>query len=97
VRELSLGQLERRGKVLTEERSLGSNFEDSLVNSLLVSGLGGRESSLLLQNIKFMSTKASFLHLFLITKLSYLLTLKESLVGLGSLLEVSIVDLFINL
>jgi hypothetical protein len=73
VNELTFVQSERSRQVLTEERSLGNNFEKSLINSLLVSSLGFRESSLLL------------------------FTFEECLFGLTGLLEVSIVELFINL
>jgi hypothetical protein len=73
VRELTLLKTESGNKILTEERSLGNNFEKSLIDNLLVSGLGFRESSLLG------------------------LTFEESLISLGRLLEVGIVDLLINL
>jgi hypothetical protein len=48
VRELTLSQTKSGRQVLAKERSLDDDFEKSLVNSLLVSSFGFRESSLLL-------------------------------------------------
>lgn len=48
MRELALGQTEGGSQVLSEEGSLANNFQNSLVNGLLVSDTGLRDSSFFL-------------------------------------------------
>ena len=95
--ELTLLEGESGRQVGSKERSLLDRFKDSLVNSLLISNLGFRNSSLLLLMNAYISvTHILSYHIVYIDL--YLFTFKEFLLLLVTLLgKVSIVDLVINL